>query len=135
MTQQVDREIAESDFERILTAARVKWDKYKRRAPEDAEFDREDIIDAIIEGTIVVGENGFPTVYPDTENEKVKELKFNRRLYGKDLTASSRCKDEDRKMFFNLGNLFGVAPSEIEHSVDTGDLKLLVALWGIFLRM
>lgn len=125
-------ELAEKEFERMLKAARVKWDKYVRRNPDDAEFEKEDILDAIVSGMIVVKENGFPTITFDSD--VVPELNFKRRIIGKDLSAASRAKDEARSFYFAAGQYFGVSPTELE-SLDTGDIALLKSLWMIFLRM
>lgn len=130
----VAREVAIEEFSRIFRAARTTWEKYKRRNPEEAEFDKEDILEAIENGTITVDDNGFPTLHFDAEFDSVKELKFKRRIIGKDISAASRSKDESRALYFATGQYFGVSPAEIE-SLETGDISLLNAIWSIFLRM
>lgn len=125
-------ELAEKEFERLLKAARVRWDKYARRNPDDAEFEKEDIVEAIVEGKIVVKEDGFPTLHLDSE--LLEELNFKRRIIGKDLSAANRTKDDGRAFYFAAGQYFGVSPTELE-SLETGDIALLKSLWMIFLRM
>lgn len=131
--QVVTQEIAEVDFERMLKAARVKWEKYKRRNPDEAEFDREDVIDAIMDGTITIDDGGFPELHFSDGPDNARELKFKRRILGRDMSAAGRSKSDNRAFYFAAGAYFGVSPSELE-ALETGDIALLQTLWVIFLR-
>jgi hypothetical protein len=134
MEQQVTREIAEQDFDRILKAARIKWTIYSKIIGRDADVDREIIIDAIEDGRITVNDEGFPTVYPDTQTEKLKEVKIFRRTTRGDKLAMDRVKDGHNiaKQDAVLAKFLGIAPGMLQLLEDR-DYNLIDCLWTIFL--
>ena len=134
MEEQITREIAENDFDTMLKAARVKWDVYCRVHQRDAEIDKEIIIDAIRDGRITINEVGFPTVHPETENEKLKDLKVFRRPVRADKLAMDRVKEgqDMSKQDAVLGKFIDVAPKMLG-LLEERDYNLLQSLWLIFL--
>jgi hypothetical protein len=134
MENQVDKSVAEDDFDAIFKAARVKFDVYCAVHGKDGELDRQIIVDAIKDGRITVDENGFPTVHPDTENEKLKNIKIMRRPVRADKLAMDRVKEghDMGKQDAVLGKFLGVAPQMLG-LLEERDYNLLQSLWLIFL--
>ena len=134
MEEQITKEIAENDFDAMLKAARIKWEVYCSVHQRDAEIDKEIIIDAIMDGRITIGESGFPTVHPDTDNEKLKELKIFRRPMRADKLAMDRVKDgqDMSKQDAVLGKFIDIAP-KLLGLLEERDYNLLQSLWLIFL--
>lgn len=129
----VTQEIAEKEFEDILKAARLKWDRYLKKNGDSAIEDKEEIVNAIMDGEISVNENGFPTVHTHSDDDKMKELKFHRRLLGRDLRTLGKSLSDEQKFFEVAGRYFGVAAAEIE-ALEMGDIALIQMLWIMFLR-
>lgn len=134
MENQISREIAEQDFDRILRAARIKWEIYSMMAGRDGDVDRAIIIDAIMDGRITVNDDGFPTVYTESENEKLKEIKIFRRSTRGEKLAMDRVKDGHNiaKQDAVLAKFLGLAPAMLQLLEDR-DYNLIDCLWTIFL--
>lgn len=131
--EQIDRNVAESDFEMILKAARCKWNIYCMIEGNDAEKDKELIIDAIMDRRVTVNDQGFPTLHTEEENEKLQKI-FMRRMKDSDLLAMDRVKDGHNHGKTNaaIGKWVGLAPAMIG-LLDRKDKVLLETLWCIFL--
>lgn len=63
----------------------------------------------------------------------MKELKFHRRLLGRDLRTLGKSLSDEQKFFEVSGRYFGVAAAEIE-ALEMGDIALIQMLWIMFLR-
>lgn len=129
---EVTEEFALEEFARILKAARVKWNIFSL-ANEDKDSDviKAVLIDAIMDGRITVNDEGFPTVLPETDNERIKRVVFKRRLISADSFMTGGGSDEQR-MLRAWGKFFGIAPSELE-KLEPTDMNLVLYLWKIFL--
>lgn len=131
--QKVTAGIAEQDFERMLRAARCKWDRYCSVYGRDGELDKETIIDAILDGRIAVNDEGFPTLTTEHEAPELKEIKVRRRGLRGDWLAMDRVKDGNdvAKQDAVVGKFLGLAPSLLSRLEDT-DYSILFSLWTIF---
>lgn len=130
----VTPEMAEAEFETILSAARVEWPMYVRLHGKDVEVDKEIIINAIMHGAITVDEFGFPTVHTESENTELKSIKIKRRPFRGDMLAADRVKkDHDvAKEDAVFGKFLGIAPGLLT-LLEERDYKLIHNLWTIFL--
>ena len=129
----ISEEVAMDDFNRMLRAARVKWDLYKQVSGQrDAENERAVIVDAIMDGRVIIDDNGFPTVR--VELDSVKEIKITRRGCRGDWLMIDRVKEGHNSAAQNavMGKFLGVAPAVIE-LLEGQDFTLIQALWWIFL--
>lgn len=126
--------MAEEEFGRILKAARVKWERYAKAQGRDAELDKEFIIEAIIDGKVIVNDEGFPTVITESDNEKLKEIKIPRRPVRGDMLAADRVSSghDLAKQDAVIGKLVGLAPALLQ-LLEEGDYRVLTTLWLIFL--
>ena len=130
----VTEERANKDFALMLKAARVKWEIYSQFQGRDGELDKLIIIDAIMDGRVTINEEGFPTVYPETENERLKEIKLMRRSTRGEKLAMDRVKEghDVAKQDAVLGKYLGIAP-KLLGVLEDRDYNLINCLWTIFL--
>jgi len=129
----VTREVAEADFNRILKAARVKWELFRQfSGTRDADNDKTFIIEEIMSGGITVNDDGFPTVH--TEKQGAEKIKIFRRPIRADKLMIDRCKDGHNVKAQDavLGEFLKVSPSILE-SLDEVDFKKIEVLWFLFL--
>jgi len=129
----VTEEIAEQDFERMLKAARVKWDLYRQiSGTRDADNDKALIISEIMDGRISVNESGFPTVH--TESEIQPEIKIFRRSTRADKLMIDRCKEGHNVQAQDavMGVFLKVAPTVLQ-KLDDVDYRNVEVLWSLFL--
>lgn len=137
MEEKVTKEVAENDFNNMLRAARTDWERYCRRNGEEAAAkNKEDIIELIQLGRLTIGDSGFPTFCPFTDDEDVSELSFHRMVLGSDIAAGNRSKgdDEFEKFYHRAGQYFKKSPSKIR-TLEVGDIVDLMLLWNLFSRI
>ena len=128
-------EFAQDEFDRILKAARVKWDKYCLfSGQKDAESEKELIIDAIKEGVITVSDEGFPTVHTEHQNKQLSKISIVRRPVRGDKLAMDRVKDGHMvsKEDSILGKFLGISPAALQQ-LEERDYSLISTLWYLFL--
>jgi hypothetical protein len=129
----VSEEMAQAEFTRILKAARVKWDLYRAvQGARDAESARMVIVDAIMEGRVVVDAEGFPTVR--TSLESVPEIKVFRRGTRGDWLMVDRVKEGHNVQAQDsvMASFLKKTPAELQ-LLETQDYSLVESLWWIFL--
>jgi hypothetical protein len=136
----VSEEVATSEFERILKAARVKWWKLEKiTGKADTEALKIEIIDAIMDGKITVNDEGFPTVHTDNEIEKLKKISILCRPIRAHKLAADRinsdfaekAKDTVIADFLSVGNT-KYSASELG-KLEEGDYSTIDLLWSLFL--
>jgi hypothetical protein len=129
----ISEELAQAEFERILKAARVKWDLYKAvQGARDAESVRMIIVDAIMDGRVVVDAEGFPTVR--TSSDTVQEIKVFRRGVRGDWLMVDRVKEGHNVQAQDavMAAFLKKSPAELQ-LLETSDYSLVESLWWIFL--
>jgi hypothetical protein len=134
-TTMVTREIAESDFDSICKAARVKWELYRTLTGKaDADGDKEKIIDAIMDGDISVDSEGWPTVHTSHDNAKLKDIRIFRRPVRGDKLAMDRTKEGQNIQAQDsiMGKFLGLAAAQLQALEET-DYSRVESLWLLFL--
>ena len=131
--QAVAENVALEEFERILRAARIKWNLYVQVEGRDGELDKEIIVDAIKDGRVSVNDDGFPTIHTENSNDKLKTIHL-RRFTDADMLAADRVKaaHDGAKMNAILGKWTGIDAALIS-LLESRDKRLLERLWSIFL--
>jgi hypothetical protein len=131
----VTKEIAESDFDRICKAARIKWGMYQSvNGKKDTDAIREVIVDAIVDGAVEVDEYGFPTVITESSSDKLKRIKIYRRPTRIEELAADRVADGKNEAAQDavLSTYLKLAPAQLG-SLEKVDYTMVTTLWGIFL--
>ena len=129
----VSNEVAEQDFQRFADMARLKLDRVRNENERrDLGEDRQYFIEEVMDGRIVVDENGYPTVL--TESEELPEVKFTRRPRVTGLRAMDKCKKENEngKMIAMMADTLGIAPAKF-NTLDTVDFENVSLVFGLFL--
>lgn len=139
-TPEVSESAAQAEFERILKAARVKWDILcKISGKADTEALKIKIVDAIMDGRIRVNDEGFPTVHTDNKIEKLQSISISCRPIRAHKLAADRinsdfeekAKDTVIAAFLSVGNT-KYSASELG-LLEEGDYDIIDWLWSLFL--
>ena len=128
-------EMAESEFNRMLKAARVKWHVYSAvHGKRDVEAEKTLLVDAIQCGQIELNDEGFPTINTAHESEKLKRVVMHGRSVGANWLTMDRVPDgqEMRKLYSVIGKAFGLAAAEVG-ALEDADLNVIRSVWQIFL--
>lgn len=131
----VTEEMAKQEFDRMLKAARVKWDKYVLYAGgRDAENERDLIVDNIMDGIVTINDLGFPTLRTPHKHPKLAEIKIFRRPISADKLMMDKEKEghEIAKERAVVAKFLGITPSLISQ-LEEVDETVLKTLWHIFL--
>ena len=129
----VSKEIAEADFERFAARARLRLDRINDSdTRRDVANEREQFIEEVMDGRIVVDEEGWPTVY--TESEILPELKFTNRPKVTALRAMDKAKpgNENAKMLAMMADTLRI-PSAKFNSLDLIDFQNVSLVFSFFL--
>jgi len=136
----VSKDVAITEFERILKAARVKWWKLEKTSGKaDTEALKIEIVDAIMDGRITVNDQGFPTIHTDNESEKLQNISILCRPIRAHRLAADRinsdfeekAKDTIIADYLSVGNT-KYSASELS-LLEEGDYNILDWLWSLFL--
>lgn len=130
----VSKDVAEEDFKRILKAARVRPYRMTILGLQELyEQSKALIIDDIRAGTVIVGEQGFPTVKCEDHKGNELSLTFQRRIFGGDLLAEDKFKNEQSQgcRQAQIGRLVGKGKETIE-TLDLEGLNACLRIQQLF---
>lgn len=130
---QVDRETAISEFERFASCARLKLDRVRDgNTQRDLNQDRDFFIEEVMEGRILVDDEGWVTVR--TESETLPEVKFTKRPKVTGLRAMDKCKanNDNAKMLAMMADTLGIS-SALLNTLDMVDFENIGLVFGLFL--
>jgi hypothetical protein len=136
----VSEEVATAEFDRILKAARVKWNVLQTTAGKaDTDALKISIVDAIMDGRITVNDEGFPTVHTDNDIDKLQNISISCRPIRAHRLAADRinsdfeekAKDTVIAAYLSVGNT-KYSASEIAQ-LEEGDYNIIDWLWSLFL--
>lgn len=132
---EISEEFAQSEFDRMLKAARVKWDKYQMYAgSRDAENERDLVVDNIMDGNITIDDNGFPTLHTPHPHEKLANI----RIFRRPISADKLVMDKEKEGHYiakeraAMSKFLNINPSLIGQ-LEEVDETVLKTLWNIFL--
>lgn len=131
--QGVSREIAESDFDRFAKAARLKMNRTRNLNDKaDVEQMREALIQDIMDGSVSINENGWPTI--NTTNEELPKVSFNFRpsfLVAKAMD-NQKAGSEVAKTVAMIAEATRIAPARL-FALDFRDMGVVQRVFALFL--
>ena len=129
----VDAETAADDFERFARAARIKMDRVRNvNDRKDLEEDRQFFIEEVMDGRIVVDNEGIVTV--KTDSEDLPEVRFPRRVNAMALVAQDRRKEgENMEKLVQMISAATKAPAGKLKLLDAPDFKNVGLVFSLFL--
>jgi hypothetical protein len=133
MTEKICKEIAEQDFNRFATVARLDLEKPRDESERTDIFTcREQFIYHVMRGNIVVNEEGWPTVL--TQSEDLPRIEFTKRPKVTALRAMDKYKqgDASAKTLAMMGDTLGIAPVRL-NSLDYADFETVSLVFSLFL--
>lgn len=133
---EISEEFAQAEFDRMLKAARVKWDKYLSYAGQqrDAINERDLIVDNIMDGNVTINDDGFPTLHTPHKHEKLANI----RIFRRPISADKLVMDKEKEGHYiakeraAMSKFLGITPSLIGQ-LEEVDETVLKTLWNVFL--
>lgn len=132
-TPTIDRQTAELEFDRFCDAARVNLTRYRNdKDAEDFEEKKEQFIDGVMYGHIIVDDEGWPTVI--TECSDLKEIRFPRRPNGFDRVQMDKIKQgqSELMLFTWIGSVVKLGARSLEQ-LEEHDMALVRCVFNLFL--
>lgn len=127
-------EWAEHEFQRMLKARRIRIreSEMNSKTLEDYQNARSIILEAILEGTLVVDEDGKTCTY--TEQDNNRQITFYK-CTGEVLAAMDRTKSDNQmaQTFLAIATLTKQPPTVLQ-KLDMVDLDVILALFTLFLN-
>lgn len=131
--RRIAKEVAEADFYRFAAVARLRLDRISDSdSRRDIEKEREQFVEEVMDGRIAVDQDGWPTVY--TESEILPEVKFTNRPKVTALRAMDKAGlgEENAKMLAMMADTLRI-PSAKLNSLDWVDFQNVSLVFGLFL--
>lgn len=133
MENEISREVAEEEFERMRKYARARFNRVRNKNEKlDLDDLKESLIADIMEGKVIVDEKGSPSVL--TESEDTPKITFTRKPWGAISGAMDREKagQENKKMTAGISAATGVIMGRLE-ALEVSDFMILSNVFSIFM--
>lgn len=133
MLNEISKEMAEVEFARLCKFARVRLDRPRNKNDKaDVEDMKDTLIADLMEGRIVVDDEGKPTVI--TESEDLPKISFTHRPLGTIFRAMDREKNgqDNAKTIAAVAESVHIAPDRLR-ALEAADLMTVLTLFSFFL--